>query len=273
MRLPAILSAIALGAGGAQAADHAPNELPDDTIPFTFTLTDSTLAGTSEFLAGFTVTMELPRGCCPGGLDFDLLLGAVREHGVRGALTSSSGRASPIAYEVIRHRGEETIYMKTSQGYFPWENVAIAGDELRMTVYWWYMPPASPADLLVVERARELLAEPERWQQADDRNCADDSTSGRWSLFCALKQASLATLGEYNHHSRVMQTARFVIDDLLPEHGFDHTLMDYNNSPTTTHAGVLHVLVRTHERLAAALTASREAGADSLAGAAPAPPR
>jgi hypothetical protein len=55
--------------------------------------------------------------------------------------------------------------------------------------------------------------------------------------------------GEYNHHNTVMQTVRFVIDDLIPDHGFEHTLMDFNNAPSTAHKDILNVLHLAEERI------------------------
>ena len=69
------------------------------------------------------------------------------------------------------------------------------------------------------------------------------------SLFCALKIASIKVMGEYNHRGTVIQTARFVIDDLVPNHGYAHTLMDFNNAPTTTHEDVVRVLELARERI------------------------
>ena len=56
-------------------------------------------------------------------------------------------------------------------------------------------------------------------------------------------------MGEYNHHNTAMQTVRFVIDDIIPNHGFDHTLMDYNNAIYTTHKDILKILSIAEERI------------------------
>jgi hypothetical protein len=56
-------------------------------------------------------------------------------------------------------------------------------------------------------------------------------------------------MGEYNHHNTAMQALRFAIDELVPEHGFEHTLMDYNNSPSTTHTDILKVIDTAKERI------------------------
>jgi len=53
-----------------------------------------------------------------------------------------------------------------------------------------------------------------------------------------------------------MQSARFAIDELLPNHGFAHTLMDFNNAPTTSHADILRVLDLARARIAAELAES-----------------
>jgi hypothetical protein len=231
-------------------------ELPDDYIPFTFSFTDSGLVGSSEFLQGFTITMAILRGELPASIDLDTLVAAVRSRPITGTLTYPSGRTTPIAYEIVHHRGPEEIYMKSSLGYFLWEYVSVSDDQVNMAIYWWYCPPALPADLEALETAARLLADPDHWHQKDDRDCADDEASGRWSLFCALKYASIEAMGEYNHHNTAMQTIRFVIDDLVPDHGFAHTLMDYNNASTTTHADILHVLELAHEHVAAELASS-----------------
>jgi hypothetical protein len=76
----------------------------------------------------------------------------------------------------------------------------------------WYCPPATELDLKIIEMAEKLL-------------------------------------GEYNHHNTAIQTARFVIDELIPNHGFAHTLMDYNNAPSTRHGDILHVLELSNKRI------------------------
>ena len=146
--------------------------------------------------------------------------------------------------------------MKTSLGYFLWEYVSVADNKVRMAIYWWYRPPATPADVAALETAARLLANPDEWHQQDDRDCNDDGETGRWSLFCVLKHASIETMGEYNHHNTAMQTVRFVIDELIPDHGFAHTLMDFNNAATTSHADIQHAIELARERIEAELLAS-----------------
>ena len=95
----------------------------------------------------------------------------------------------------------------------------------------------------------QLLADSTNWHKNDDRKCENDIESNQWSLFCALKYASIEEMGEYNHHNTAMQTVRFVIDETLPNHGFEHTLMDYNNSPSTEHEDILRVIEIAKKRI------------------------
>jgi len=139
--------------------------------------------------------------------------------------------------------------MKTRLGFFLWESAIIRNDELTFVIDFWYTPPARPTDLAALELTGRLLADSANWHQHDDRRCEDDIERNQWSLFCALKYASIEKMGEYNHHNAAMNTVRFVIDDVVRDHGFAHTLMDYNNAQSTSHADVLLVLDVAKERI------------------------
>jgi hypothetical protein len=104
-------------------------------------------------------------------------------------------------------------------------------------------------DLEALEMAEQLLADSANWHKLDDRKCEDDIVNNKWSLFCAIKQASIQKMGEYNHHNTAIQALRFTIDELVPDHGFAHTLMDYNNSSSTTHADIMMVFEKAKERI------------------------
>ena len=51
--------------------------------------------------------------------------------------------------------------------------------------------PASNQDLQILQRAKEILSDESKWNSDDDRVCNDDDT--KWSLFCALKKATIET--------------------------------------------------------------------------------
>ena len=224
-------------------------ELPDNYLPFTLYQLDDKLQGASEFLDGFQITMDIPRALLGNGLSIDTLFSLIRTQSIRGTLTYPNGKKTPIEYEIVNHRDTEDVYMKTSLGYFLWEHTSVEDSRLDFAIYWWYCPPATRIDLEILEMTERLLSDSTHWHQKDDRICADDLGSNRWSLFCALKHASMETAGEYNHHNTAMQTVRTVIDDMIPDNEFEHTLMDYNNASTTKHVDILRVLEVSKRRI------------------------
>ena len=238
----------------AQSASH--DELPDDYLPITLHQLDDRLEGGSEFLKGFTISIDISRELLEDGLSVDAVFSLVRSRDIAGTLTYPNGKMTEITYEIVRHKKVEDIYMKTSLGYFIWEYISARDDTLNFAIYWWYHPPATGLDLEIIEMAEMLLADSSSWNRNDDRKCTDDGENNTWSLFCALKHSSIVKTGEYNHHNTAMQTARFVIDELVPDHGFSHTLMDFNNAPSTGHRDILHVLELTKKRIKRELSES-----------------
>lgn len=98
-------------------------------------------------------------------------------------------------------------------------------------------PPVSKTDLKIVQRARDILSSPEKWNRADTRVCPDDART--FSLYCALEKATKEESGKFEHRGAAMQEARFVIDDIAPNaKSYAHRLMGYNNDKATTFADV-----------------------------------
>jgi hypothetical protein len=238
----AILFLSWLGVVPVLAQHTSQDSLPEDHLLFTMQLSDDRLEGANEYMEGFKVSVELPKGSFADGLKMSELTSLVRDREIVGMLTYPHGATTPIRYEVVRHRDADDIYMKTTMGYFLWESASVQGDRLYFVIDWWYCPPARGVDLEALIMVQRLLAEPAEWNRQDDRDCDEDIETGKWSLFCALKHASIESMGEYNHHNAAMQTVRFVIEDLDPDQTYEHALMDFNNAPTTNHEDVLRVL-------------------------------
>jgi hypothetical protein len=94
-------------------------------------------------------------------------------------------------------------------------------------------PPVTKVDLKIVQRAREILNDPSKWNRSDTRDCPDDART--FSLYCSLEKATKEVTGSFQHRSAAMQEARFVIDEIAPNRKkYEHRLMDFNNDPSTT---------------------------------------
>jgi hypothetical protein len=102
-------------------------------------------------------------------------------------------------------------------------------------------PPVTKTDLQIVQRAAEILDSPAKWNRSDTRVCPADAKT--FSLYCGLEKATNEVSGKFEHRGAAMQEARFVIDEVAPNHAtYQHRLMDYNNDPTTTFADIQKVL-------------------------------
>ncbi len=105
--------------------------------------------------------------------------------------------------------------------------------------------PVTAEDLLILQRAAEILSDESVWNRRDNRVCEEDATT--WSLFCALHKASIETIGEYQHRRVALQEVRFAIEDVTGGEEFENRLGDFNN--TRSHAEILEVLTMATERV------------------------
>lgn len=115
-------------------------------------------------------------------------------------------------------------------------------------------PPVSEGDVRIVQRAREILNSPAKWNRADNRECPATQTT--YSLYCALEKATDEVSKKFEHRGAAMQQARFVIDEVLAKgNHYRHRLMDYNNDPKTTFSDVQKFFALLEERIQKRLAA------------------
>ena len=98
------------------------------------------------------------------------------------------------------------------------------------------------ADLRIIQRADSILSSPLIWNKQDDRECSDDISAGKYSLYCALYKASIDIAGVYIHRRAAMQIVRFMLEKYENGRVKNHRLMDWNNHPDTTFEEVKKVL-------------------------------
>jgi hypothetical protein len=111
--------------------------------------------------------------------------------------------------------------------------------------------PVSKDDLLILQRADEILSDETKWNRKDDRHCNQDAKA--WSLYCALQKATTDILGKDDHRRAALQEVRFAIEDVTSRHEFKHRLMEFNNLPTTEFKDVKKVLKIAKDKVAAKL--------------------
>jgi len=114
-------------------------------------------------------------------------------------------------------------------------------------------PPVTKGDLLIIQRADQILNSESVWDRHDTRECPDAAKT--FSLYCALEKATKEVGEQFEHRGAVMQEARFAIDEIAPNRNYDHRLMDYNNDPTTKFSDIKRVIQLTQQRVETRLQA------------------
>jgi len=232
---------------------RAQEEICENCIEYTLEIIDNKLQGSSLQFAGYDVSMNLPLDFSKDSLTIDYLFSFIRNQDIKGEFIFPNGKTTEIKYSLIPYKDTVTVFMKTSNGWFPWDKIRIGNNKLIFSYDYWYCPPADNIDLEILVLCFDYLKDDTYWHQNDDRSCDDDKIDKTWSLFCAIKTASIEKRGEYNHRGTVIQTTRFVIDELHPNHGYAHTLMDFNNDKNTKFNDIINVLNIVKNRIEAEL--------------------
>jgi len=105
------------------------------------------------------------------------------------------------------------------------------------------------ADLHILERADALLKDESSWNRHDDKQCDDDDSTRRWSLYCAIEAACREVVGSCEHTRVASQEVRFAIEEVARAEQFEGRLMGFNNLPETRFEDIKHVLRLARERV------------------------
>jgi hypothetical protein len=132
--------------------------------------------------------------------------------------------------------GSEALSLVLRQ--FGPEDAKLQGNDLGVTVQ----------DLAIVRRARVLLVDGRSWNRKDDRICDAVGYPYRWSLFCALHQASIEVDSDYRHLRPAIRAVREAIQRQAPGRRFAHMLQDFNNEATNFQS-ILAVLAEAESAL------------------------
>lgn len=109
---------------------------------------------------------------------------------------------------------------------------------------------ASTIDLQILDRALALLNNGSNWNRSDNRICDSSYYPYKWSLFCALHQASIDIDTDYRHLRPAIQAARQAIEEATSGKKFAHMLRDFNNEAQGFEA-IAQVLKRAKEIISA----------------------
>jgi hypothetical protein len=167
--------------------------------------------------------------------------------GTRAWLGTMTGRQpeDPTRFEIGTVQGQQTA--KTPYGWFALTSAQQSGDALNLRIAANKQLPPTIDDIDIIKRATALVSSVDVWNKNDDRNCPLNPT--KWSVFCAMMQATEEKSGGVHYRQPAMQAVREVVNEVGGNRIGKHRLMDYNNHADTTLADIHNLLKMAEQKL------------------------
>ena len=131
----------------------------------------------------------------------------------------------------IEHYDTDVGIARTTFGWFKVSDWSQSEDRIEFEMNMGVLVAPSKLDLLIVRRAGEILAHEEAWNRKDNRKCPQGTA--KWSIYCAMRQASVDVSGGSHHRRPALQVVRKIIEHRSKSRRYQHPLMDYNNDKRT----------------------------------------
>jgi hypothetical protein len=153
----------------------------------------------------------------------------------------------PTRFELVMNGGSKPSVAKTPFGWFSLQSVQRENETLRLAIAANNQLPPTQDDIRIIQRAKVLLSDEKVWNREDNRTCP--ANPQKWSLFCALQQATQEISGGVHYRQPALQMVREVLNEVGGNRLGKHRLMDYNNHSDTTLTDVHSLLNTAQARL------------------------
>lgn len=150
-------------------------------------------------------------------------------------------------FELLNGNTEATRVAKLPYGWFRLQSTQQNSDSLALTISANKQLPPNADDIKIIQRAIGLVANEGVWNKADNRQCPPNPQ--KWSVFCALTQATEEVSGGVHYRQPALQAVREVVNEVGGKRVDKHRLMDYNNHPDTTLDDIHNLLRMAQARL------------------------
>ncbi len=121
--------------------------------------------------------------------------------------------------------------LRSQDGWYSIYKYSLSGNSIHFQVDTSKEVQSSELDREIIQRASAILFSDSVWNRADDRAC--DTGDNRWSIYCAMVQATIDVTGAFHHRRPALQLIRKIVEERSINKQYKHRLMDYNNDPTT----------------------------------------
>ena len=200
-------------------------------------LANNILNGTCDdpYFTGFMIELD----SAYGSIDSSILFGQLPR---LGTINFKHKAVIPTEFTRTDRAGYPQIMFRFRSEWLAFDELKVNENRISFTVDRDPVVPFTRDDLKIIQLAKDMLSEQKYWHKQDDRICEDDLANKTYSLFCALKIASLAVEQKYNHRNAVLQKLRHLIKEKDPNKVWNHRLMDFNNQEETSYEDVVSIL-------------------------------
>lgn len=153
----------------------------------------------------------------------------------------------PTRFEISDSRYFTGKIAKLPYGWFLLQELTQADQQLFITINAQKILSPTPDDVQIINRALELLSSQAIWNKNDNRICPPNPD--KWSLFCALTQATVEVSGGVHYRQPAHEKVREVLNEVGGDRVKTHRLMDYNNHPNTTLEDIRNLLIEARKRI------------------------
>jgi hypothetical protein len=153
----------------------------------------------------------------------------------------------PTRFELMNGRDGAAGVAKLPYGWFRLQSAQLNGGTFGVTISADKQLPPTTDDIKIIQRAGALVANVNVWNKNDNRTCLPNPQ--KWSVFCALTQATEEISGGVHYRQPALQAVREVVNEVGGTRVGKHRLMDYNNHPDTTLDDINNLLRMAQTRL------------------------
>ncbi len=197
------------------------------------------LKGTCEhrYLTGFEIELDSTYTEIDSALLF-------RQFPRIGSINFKNRVDIPTEFTISNRAGFAQIMFRFRTNYLTFDRLQIEKQLISFQVDDDPEVPVTEKDLRIIAVAQKMLSEEKYWNNEDDRNCDDDLANKSFSIYCALRIASLEVEEKYNHRNAVLQKLRHLIGERFPNKKWNHRLMDFNNMAEVTFTDIQEMLAK-----------------------------
>jgi hypothetical protein len=153
----------------------------------------------------------------------------------------------PKRFELTKGKDGALDVAKLPYGWFRLAESKLEGNRLSLIIVANRTLPPTTDDIRIIQRTLQLLSDVKVWNKEDNRKCPQNPS--KWSLFCALTQATTEISGGVHYRQPALQAVREVLNEVDGSRVRLHRLMEYNNDPDTTLEDIHNLLKISQQRL------------------------